>query len=333
MKLQTSHWSGTKPVGIVWTAAVLAAALFLPVAAYGGGVVTTATETALNNALNGGGTVTFACNGVINITGPKNIVANTVLDATGHAITISGQGNVRHFVVNNGVSLTLVNLTLANGRAFDYGGAVYNSGTLTANSCTFTNNTARGSVGSTGGTGSGGNNGGPGGPGGAGGSVKGGVIYNAGSASLTNCILKYNSAVGGAGGAGGTGGSAYYTGGNGGDGGPGGTAYGGAVYSINGLSVSNCVIGANSVTGGNGGAGGAGGIATGPNGYNGGAGDGGQAAEGSGAGFYTSGSSTMVSSTFFSNVGTGGSSPATFGTYGAMGRNGKSGGNSYGGGL
>ena len=133
----------------MWAAAVLAAALFLPAAAYGGGVVTTATEAALNSALSGGGTVTFACNGVINISGTKTISANTVLDATGYAVTISGQGSVQLFVVNSGVSLTLVNLTLANGKASS-GGAIYNSGALVANYCTFTNNLARGTDGTAG---------------------------------------------------------------------------------------------------------------------------------------------------------------------------------------
>jgi hypothetical protein len=134
MNLQTIHRFGRNPVGLVWAAAALGAVLLLPATTNGGGVVTTATESALNNALSGGGTVTFACNGVINISGTKTIAANTVLNATGYNIVISGQGSVRLFVVNSGVSLSLVNLTLANGKTTNYGGAIYNSGVLTANS-------------------------------------------------------------------------------------------------------------------------------------------------------------------------------------------------------
>ncbi len=66
-------------------------------------------------------------------------------------LTIQGQNkentiiNVQHlsriFIVPNDISLTLKNLTLVNGSA-DYGGAIYNNGTLNVDNCTFTGNSA-----------------------------------------------------------------------------------------------------------------------------------------------------------------------------------------------
>ena len=66
---------------------------------YGGGTVSNCTETALNSALSGGGTVTFACNGTISLSGTIEISDDTVVDGTGHNVTISGANNVRLFIV------------------------------------------------------------------------------------------------------------------------------------------------------------------------------------------------------------------------------------------
>ena len=53
------------------------------------------------------------------------------------------------FTIASGVNLTIINLTLTNGTSNNGGGAINNEygGTLTVDSCSFTNNTATGSGG------------------------------------------------------------------------------------------------------------------------------------------------------------------------------------------
>ena len=69
--------------------------------------VTTADEAALRAALSGGGTVTFACDGTIVLANTLVISQDTVLDASGHNITISGNNQVRVFQVETNVALSL----------------------------------------------------------------------------------------------------------------------------------------------------------------------------------------------------------------------------------
>ena len=66
-------------------------------------------------ALAGGGTVTFACSGTIILTAEIVIAADTTIDGSGQAITISGNNAVRVFRVSEGVTLNLTELTVANG--------------------------------------------------------------------------------------------------------------------------------------------------------------------------------------------------------------------------
>jgi hypothetical protein len=91
------------------------------------GVVTNATEANLRAAMAGGGTVTFVCDGTITLAGTITNSANTVLDAAGHQIIISGGNVVRVFYVNTNSTLTLLNVTVANGAATS-GGGIYNDG-------------------------------------------------------------------------------------------------------------------------------------------------------------------------------------------------------------
>jgi hypothetical protein len=70
--------------------------------------VSTCDEAGLRAALSGGGTVTFACDGVIALSNTITIANETILDGTGHSITISGGGAVRVFQVSTGVSFTLI---------------------------------------------------------------------------------------------------------------------------------------------------------------------------------------------------------------------------------
>src|SRR3990172_61308 len=81
---------------------------------HAGGTVTAATEADLRAALVGGGTVTFAVDGTITLTSRLIITNNTVIDGTGHAVTLSGGGAVGVLLVNSGVKLTLSRLTIAN---------------------------------------------------------------------------------------------------------------------------------------------------------------------------------------------------------------------------
>src|ERR1039458_5675283 len=128
------------------------------------GVVTSADETTLRNELAGGGTVTFDCDGVIVLSNTIVIATNTILDASGHNMIISGNEAKRIFTVNTNVNFILKNLVLANGFAigrglletnefgtitnlyeFDgTGGALCSTGTVQIIQCVFSNNIASG---------------------------------------------------------------------------------------------------------------------------------------------------------------------------------------------
>jgi uncharacterized repeat protein (TIGR01451 family) len=139
-----------------WSLAVVSFALLptsVRAAAVGTGTAASCTEAALNVALSGGGMVTFNCGGgpvTIPITTTKSITLATTLDGSGQQITLDAQGTTRHFVAphaTSAISLTLRNLTLRNGHAADYGGAIYLMGqdasrtfVLTIANVTFANN-------------------------------------------------------------------------------------------------------------------------------------------------------------------------------------------------
>jgi len=59
-------------------------------------VVTTTSASDLQAALYGGGVVKLSFDGTVLLTTPLNLVAtNTIIDASGHAVTISGNGSVQ----------------------------------------------------------------------------------------------------------------------------------------------------------------------------------------------------------------------------------------------
>ncbi|WP_322489718.1 CSLREA domain-containing protein [Chloroflexus sp.] len=91
-------------------------------------------------------TITFSVSGTITLGAPlPAIVAGqgTLTIAGGGNITISGNNAVQVMIVDSGADLTLHNLTIANGKiASGNGGGVANSGSLTVNSVTFSNNSA-----------------------------------------------------------------------------------------------------------------------------------------------------------------------------------------------
>jgi hypothetical protein len=178
-----------------------------PFSCHADGVVTTCTESALRSALIGGGQVTFACDGVISLSDVLVVTNDTLLDATGHDVTVSGSNSTRLFRIDPGVRLVVENLTLADGLARGTnstvdngaggpgaGGAILNDhATLEAIGCVFRGNRALGGTGGPGVSGTIAIN--------RGGDGMGGAIFNdSGIVRLTNVVFDGNMAQGGRGG-------------------------------------------------------------------------------------------------------------------------------------
>ena len=199
--------------------------------AHAEGTVTNCTQAGLSTALNGGGVVTFSCDGTIVLTNTITIATNTTLDGSGRTVAISGNNAVRLFEVDPSVNFTLIHLTIADGRHTGpnglaetnrvngepgFGAGIYNNGgDLTLFNCTLANNS---SVGGNGAIETSSFQ-----HGGAGGTAQGGAIFSAaGSVYLSNCTVSANNATGGNGG-----------GGTFSDDVSGGSASGGAIYGTN----------------------------------------------------------------------------------------------------
>jgi RHS repeat-associated protein len=313
-------------------AAILLVVIFLPLSGYADTTITNLTWLNLYKAITNGGTVKIACDGTVNFSPAVgdweiNIDTNLVIDATGHNVVFDGGGQMMMFWIGPNSStpptVTMINLTFANGFAYNGGGAIYNGyGYLYLYNCIFTNNmaTTRDGVAGTNGLSSGSGNGGAGQAGAKADEdfsrnqkAFGGAILNYGFLSATNCTFVNNVAKGARGGDGGNGGNGGGTsgkGGNGGNGGVGGRGFGGAIYSTNtffqfeAVYVTNCVFINNSALGGNGGNGGSGG--SGPGGY-GAAGGGGASAVGYGGAIYA-GNAKIYNCSFYGNVAEGGNS-------------------------
>src|SRR5258705_260317 len=71
------------------------------------GTITNCTEVDLRKAMLNGGLVKIKCDGVLSLTNTLVISTNTILDATGQAVALSGGGAIRLFVINPGINLTL----------------------------------------------------------------------------------------------------------------------------------------------------------------------------------------------------------------------------------
>ncbi|HEX5218676.1 MAG TPA: choice-of-anchor Q domain-containing protein [Verrucomicrobiae bacterium] len=214
---------------------------------FAAGIVTNPDESSLRAAMVGGGTVTFDCDGTIMLTNTIAVTNSVVLDSASHSITISGGNAIRLFHVFPGITLTLKNLTLADGAVVGTngnpgvaggvgdGGAIYNEGgTIQATGCGFIRNHARGGTG-------GDASEGPASTLGAGGPAKGGVIFNLdGQVSITNCTFTQNGALGGVPGMGNS--IAVFA--MGGDA-AGGVLYntaGGSVHIVNSMIANNAVV-------------------------------------------------------------------------------------------
>lgn len=140
--------------------ALLVSSSALAAGVVGTGSVDSCTESALNAALAGGGTVTFNCGGQVTIPigTTKVLTSDTTIDGGGKT-TLSGGDKTRVLRIEGfGVDVTLENLAIVNGRAQgtespDFlGGAIYNaSAALTISNCRFTGNTADSTGGGAGG--------------------------------------------------------------------------------------------------------------------------------------------------------------------------------------
>jgi hypothetical protein len=107
-----------------------------------GGLVTSCTEAALREAMAAGGTVTFASDGTITLASTITNVNDTVLDGSGHQVTISGNRAVRVFSVTTNVHFSVVNLTIADGTSLG-GSAILNlGGIINLNGVAISSNTA-----------------------------------------------------------------------------------------------------------------------------------------------------------------------------------------------
>lgn len=126
--------------------------------------------------LNPNGTI-YLVSGTYNLAGDYNIEikesmtitgagkSNTIIDALGKGII---------FIIKQGVTVNIKNLTLKNGKASD-GGAINNKGTLNITNCDLTANTATSTT------------------------LGGGAIYNTGTLTITGSTLSQNRAYGGGG--------------------------------------------------------------------------------------------------------------------------------------
>jgi RHS repeat-associated protein len=317
--------------------AIACGILLNPVEGRCSGTVTNLNWFDLDEALSGGGVVRLECDGAIYkpYTSPVSISANTVIDGTGHNVVLngwSGWGD-QMFYVKSGFSLTLSNVTIAGCIASTNGGAILNLGTLMVYDCTFSNNWAQGLAGTNGANGADATTGtaGSGTAGTSGKNGYGGAIYNQGSLVINGGYFLYNAALGGAGGKGGNGGNATTgTPGNGAAGAAGGLAEGGAIFTTNNVTITNCFFAGNYAVGGYGGLGGNGGVAIGTVGNNGVGGIGGN---GLAAAIYAYRDATVVNSTFYLQTTAGGNGGNNGLTIGAPNTTGPKGGNSYAGAI
>jgi len=101
----------------------------------------------------------------VNITVNRNITIRSSSTSKNAVINLNNHG--RAFTVANGVRLTLINITIINGKDDFYGGAIVNRGNIALTGCNFSNNKA----------------------------PTGGAIYNVGNSVLTGCIFTSNTAT------------------------------------------------------------------------------------------------------------------------------------------
>ena len=299
--------------------------------ARGAGTVATNSTAALLTALQGGGLVqlTFPDTLVTDI--PLMIGTDTILEGTvagGRLATLSGGGVRRVFEVLPGIRFEIRNCVVREGLSTQ-GGGIYNRGMLVASNVVFASCKA---VGTDGVAGKAGESrfgvGGDGGSGGSGTPGLGGALFNAGEATLVDCILSSNTAQGGKGGEGGDGGIGSWANGVGGDGGQGAVAYGGAIHGGAGsrTTITNTLFTGNVAVAGDGGAGGSDSAVL-------GSGQGGSGASAAGGAIHSDGFLWVVRSAFATNAVTGGKAAAAGAPASNAGQDGGPGGHAWGGAL
>ena len=242
------------------------------------------------------------------------------LAGAGHTITIQGAGLTstiidgakinRIFEILPGVNVIIRDLTIRDGIALDLGssgaapgGGVAAGGGLINGGTTELDRVDIDGCAASAGNGNDGSAGSPQGTSGY--AAMGGAIYNTGTLTLNQCLIRFNFVNGGNGGAGA---GSSDSSGAGGAGGPG---YGGGIYNAGSLAVFQSTIADNQSAGGDGGKGGASSGHIGP--------FGGQAGNGYGGGLYqgmNASKTTIVDSTIAENT-----------AQGAVGGNGGQGGN------
>jgi hypothetical protein len=203
MKVMTR--SSSNPIPLLALCTVLASLA----AARGGGTVSSLSQSELESALAGGGTVLFETNGTVVLSQTITISKDARLDANGYKVKISGAGAVRLFEVNTNVQFELRGLSLADGLVAGadgqdgdpapsgqdgYGAGILNlGGTLRLTDCTLSNCIVQGgNAGTDQANGSGNTR--------SGGRGVGAALCNlGGQVYLTNCAFTANRATGGQG--------------------------------------------------------------------------------------------------------------------------------------
>jgi hypothetical protein len=190
---------------VLLPAVLIARVCIAPFPVFADPALTVSSPSALALAVEKGGYVMVAFDGVVHLDHTLMITTNVTLDATGHRVSLDGGNATRHCIITNGATLRLINVTLFNGRTLGgtgqtnqpgipaFGGSILNSvGNLELVGCTFLHNQA---IGGDGGPPASGNDYGNGG-----GAAFGGAIYATnGVVAITNCSFVDNFCLGGRG--------------------------------------------------------------------------------------------------------------------------------------
>src|SRR5215468_8853306 len=73
-----------------------------------------------------GDQITFGCSGTIQITSPKAIDADIILDGSGQQVILSGKDKQQIFVVGKNATLAISDLTITEAQVDGLGGGIYN---------------------------------------------------------------------------------------------------------------------------------------------------------------------------------------------------------------
>jgi hypothetical protein len=146
--------------GVVLGLSLMLGAALTDTSAFAAGTVTDCTmfgpgPGTLSDALAGGGTVTFACDGTIIV--PEIVInTSTVIDATGQSVTLSGNNTNRVLTLDDRqvdpATVELRNLTITQGNGVGgvvspAGGGILSTGTLTLRNSTVSGNSVAGQAG------------------------------------------------------------------------------------------------------------------------------------------------------------------------------------------